>query len=83
MMDVAGRRIMVVGLGRTGVSLTKFLAGKGAKVTVSDHKSPAELANYLDEIDHLELSYDLGTHTPRTFIEHCLLYTSPSPRDCQ
>ena len=77
MMDVAGKRIMVVGLGRTGVSLTKFLAERGAKVTISDHKSPAELANYLDEIDHLELSYDLGTHTPRTFIEQEMIILSP------
>lgn len=77
MMDVAGRRIMVVGLGRSGVALTKFLAQNGAKVTVSDHKSPAELANYLDEIDHLELSYDLGGHTPRTFIEQEIIILSP------
>ncbi|MFK8138774.1 MAG: UDP-N-acetylmuramoyl-L-alanine--D-glutamate ligase [Bdellovibrionales bacterium] len=77
MVDLVGKKIMVVGLGRTGVSLTKFLAEKGAKVTVSDHKSPAELANYLDDIDHLELSYDLGGHTPRTFIEQEMIILSP------
>ena len=77
MMELEGKRIMVVGLGRTGVSLIKFLSARGAKVTVSDHKSPAELANYLDEIDHLEISYDLGTHTPRTFIEQDMILLSP------
>lgn len=77
MVDLAGKKVMVVGLGRTGVALTKFLVSRGAQVTVSDHKSPAELANYLDVIDSLEINYDLGGHTPRTFIEQELIVLSP------
>jgi UDP-N-acetylmuramoylalanine--D-glutamate ligase len=77
MFDLSGKKIMVVGLSKTGVSLAKFLVESGCEVTVSDHKSPAELANYLDEIDHLPLKYDLGGHTPRTFIEQELIIMSP------
>lgn len=77
MYEVNGKRIMVVGLSTTGVSLAKYLVQAGAKVTVSDHKSPAELANYLEEIDQLPLQYDLGGHTPRTFIEQDMIILSP------
>ncbi len=77
MTEIKDKKIMVVGLSRTGVSLTKYLVEQGAKVTVSDHKSPAELAHYLDEIDSLDISYDLGGHTPRTFIEQNLIILSP------
>tara|TARA_B100001248_G_C27399676_1_gene469105 strand:- start:16009 stop:17394 length:1386 start_codon:yes stop_codon:yes gene_type:complete len=77
MYEVKGKKVMVVGLSKTGVALTKFLVEEGANVTVSDHKSPAELANYLDDIDQYELNYDLGGHTPRTFIEQDLIILSP------
>ena len=48
--DIKDKNVMVVGLGRTGVSLSKFLVSKGAKVTVSDHKSKAELVNFLEDM---------------------------------
>ncbi|MCB0348499.1 MAG: UDP-N-acetylmuramoyl-L-alanine--D-glutamate ligase, partial [Bdellovibrionales bacterium] len=77
MLEISGKRIMVVGLSKTGVSMAKFLVESGCEVTVSDHKSPAELSAYLDEIDHLPLKYDLGGHTPRTFVEQDLIIMSP------
>lgn len=77
MKDVAGKKVMVVGLSKTGVSITKFLVEQGAKVTVSDHKSPAELSTALEQIDNLELEYDLGGHTPKLLLEQDLIILSP------
>ena len=51
---------MVVGLGRTGVAISKFLAQNGADVTVSDHKSKAELINYLEDMEGVNVNFDLG-----------------------
>lgn len=75
--DIKGKRILVVGLGRTGVSLCHFLVQQGAEVTVSDHKSKAELANYLEQIEKLDIKYDLGGHTPKTFLQQDLIILSP------
>ncbi len=77
MKDIAGKKVMVVGLSRTGVSLAKFLVKNGAKVTVSDHKSPAELSHALEQIESLELEYDLGGHTPKLLLEQDLIILSP------
>jgi UDP-N-acetylmuramoylalanine--D-glutamate ligase len=77
MKDVAGKKVMVVGLSSTGVALTKFLVELGAKVTVSDHKSPAELSQALEKIDNLELEYDLGGHTPKILLEQDMIILSP------
>lgn len=77
MIDIAEKKIMVIGLSTTGVSLTKFLVQKGAKVTVSDHKSPAELTSALEKIDNLEVEYDLGGHTPKLMLEQDLIILSP------
>lgn len=75
--ELKDRKIMIVGLGRTGVSLSRFLCQHGAKVTVTDHKSRAELHNALEQMDGLPIEYDLGGHTPKKFLEQELIILSP------
>lgn len=75
--DLKGKRILVVGLARCGVSLVHFLTENGAQVTVSDHKSRAELASSLELIEGLDVQLDLGGHTPKTFANQDLIILSP------
>ncbi|MCB0411073.1 MAG: UDP-N-acetylmuramoyl-L-alanine--D-glutamate ligase, partial [Bdellovibrionales bacterium] len=75
--DLKDRRILIVGLARTGVALSKFLSKNGAKVTVSDHKSKAELANFLEQMEGLNVTLELGGHTPKTFLNQDLIVLSP------
>ena len=42
-MDVNGKRVLVVGLGKSGVASALFLHKRGARVSVSDAKSPEQL----------------------------------------
>lgn len=75
--DVKGKRVLVVGLGRSGVSLIKWLVKLGADVTISDHKSKAELVEQLDAVDGLDIKQDLGGHTPKVFVNQDLIILSP------
>jgi UDP-N-acetylmuramoylalanine--D-glutamate ligase len=75
--ELKDRKIMIVGLGRTGVALSRFLCDHGAKVTVTDHKSRAELHTALEQMDGLPIEYDLGGHTPKKFLEQELIVLSP------
>ena len=75
--ELKDKKIMVVGLARTGVSLVKFLSKQGAQVSVSDHKSKAELVHYLEKIEGLDVELDLGGHTPKKFLEQDLIVLSP------
>jgi UDP-N-acetylmuramoylalanine--D-glutamate ligase len=75
--DLKDKKVLIVGLAKTGVSLARFLVKHGANVTVSDHKSKAELANHLEEIEDLNLNYDLGNHTPKVFLQQDLIVLSP------
>ncbi len=75
--DLKGKKVMVVGLSKTGVSLVKFLAENGAEVTVSDHKSAAELSDSLDKIENFQVHYDLGGHTPKAMLAQELILLSP------
>ena len=76
--DLKDKRILVVGMARSGVSMVSFLLEAGAQVTVSDHKSRAELAPALEQIEGLpNLQFDLGGHTPKTFLAQDLIILSP------
>lgn len=75
--ELKDKRILVVGLGRTGVSLCKFLQKHGAQVTVTDHKSKPELASQLDQLEGLNIKFDLGGHSPKTFLAQDLVILSP------
>jgi UDP-N-acetylmuramoylalanine--D-glutamate ligase len=77
MKDLKDKRVLVVGLARSGVSMVHFLVENGAQVTVSDHKSKAELAPSLELVDGLGVQLDLGGHTPKTFLAQDLIVLSP------
>ena len=42
--DLSGRRVLVLGIGVTGIAVTKFLAARGARVCVQDDASETEIA---------------------------------------
>ncbi|MFN9069146.1 MAG: UDP-N-acetylmuramoyl-L-alanine--D-glutamate ligase [Bdellovibrionales bacterium] len=75
--DLKDKRILVVGLGKTGVSLCHFLTQHGAQVTVSDHKSRPELSAQLELVESLPIKFELGSHSPKTFLQQDLVVLSP------
>lgn len=75
--DLKDKRILIVGLAKTGVSLARFLTRHGALVTISDHKSKAELSGHLETLDGLNVTMELGGHTPKTFLNQDLIVLSP------
>lgn len=75
--ELKDKRILVVGLGKTGVSLAKFLHATGAQVTVTDHKSKPELSAQLELLGDLPIKFELGNHSPKTFLAQDLVILSP------
>ncbi|GIL18488.1 MAG: UDP-N-acetylmuramoylalanine--D-glutamate ligase [Oligoflexia bacterium] len=75
--ELKDKKILVVGLAKTGVSLAHFLTKHGAQVTVTDHKSKPELAAQLEQLGDLPIKYELGGHSPKTFIQQDLVILSP------
>ena len=71
------KEILIVGLAKTGVSLAHFLVKNGAKVTISDHKSEAELARYLEQVKDLPLQLELEGHSPKSFLNKHHVILSP------
>jgi UDP-N-acetylmuramoylalanine--D-glutamate ligase len=75
--DLKDKRILIVGLGKTGVSLCHFLTQHAAQVTVTDHKSKPELSAQLELVEGLPVKFELGSHSPKTFLQQDLVILSP------
>ena len=74
--DLSGKRVLVVGLGRTGVAVARFLIGRGACVTVTDTRSASELGEAIAALrDHV--TFELGGHVRSTFVAQDLIVVSP------
>ena len=77
LMDLKNKHIVVVGLGRSGVSVVRFLVSQGCSVTVTDNRSPEELQNILPALNGLDIAIELGRHEDRTFENADLIVLSP------
>ena len=76
-MELNNKRALVVGLGRSGVASAFFLQDHGAKVTVSDSKSEAQLQNEIAALLDRGISIETGHHGERTFRDQDLIVVSP------
>ena len=76
-MELAGKNILVVGLGITGVAVARFLKNRGAMVTVTDQASEEALRSYLPSIRNLSIRTELGQHQLSTFESADLIVLSP------
>ncbi|MDD5285310.1 MAG: UDP-N-acetylmuramoyl-L-alanine--D-glutamate ligase [Desulfuromonadaceae bacterium] len=77
MTELKGKNILVVGLAKTGVACARFLASKGARVTVTDMRSEAALAGPLAELAEYDIIRELEQHNTATFLSADLIVVSP------
>ena len=76
-MDLTNKRVLVVGLGKSGVASALFLKAKGARVTVSDSKSEDQLGEAIPVLLDHGIAVETGGHGERTFHGQDLIVVSP------
>ncbi|MBT4864213.1 MAG: UDP-N-acetylmuramoyl-L-alanine--D-glutamate ligase, partial [Planctomycetaceae bacterium] len=79
--DFHNRRVTVMGLGRFGGGLgaVRFLAERGARVTVTDLATEAELVDVLSQLDGLNIDrFRLGEHVEDDFRDADLVVVNPA-----
>jgi len=76
-MDVNGKRVLVVGLGKSGIASAQFLATRGARVTVSDTRTQTELKAQIPALLDRGIAVETGGHGERTFRDQDLIVVSP------
>jgi UDP-N-acetylmuramoylalanine--D-glutamate ligase len=76
-VELNGKRVLVVGLGKSGVASALFLKQHGARVTVSDTKTEDELREEIPVLLDQGIAVETGGHGERTFREQDLIVVSP------
>src|SRR4030081_1437267 len=76
-MELKDKRVLVVGLGKSGVASALFLKAHGARVTVSDTKTGDELHNEIPALLDHGITVETGGHGERTFRGQDLIVVSP------
>ncbi len=75
--ELRGKRVMVVGLARTGVATSLFCAARGARVTATDARTEGEIGEVIASLQTAGVRLELGGHRENTFLEQDLIVPSP------
>jgi len=76
-MDLKGKKVLVVGLGKSGLAAALFLRHRGAHVTVSDVRSAEALAKDIPALLEEGIMVEAGGHGLLTFRRQDLIVVSP------
>jgi UDP-N-acetylmuramoylalanine--D-glutamate ligase len=77
MIELKGKKVLVVGLGKSGLAAALFLRRRGAHVTVSDVRSAEALAKDIPALLEEGIMVEAGGHGLLTFRRQDLIVVSP------
>lgn len=74
------KRVTIMGLGSFGggVGLARYLALQGARVTVTDLQSAAQLSNSLNALASMPIHFVLGEHREQDFVDTDVVFVNPA-----
>ena len=75
--DLEGKRVLVVGLARTGLVASLFSAGDGAAVTAADERPEAEHPETAEKLRAAGVKLELGGFARQSFLNQDLIVVSP------
>jgi len=76
-MNVEGKKVLVVGVARSGIAAGRLLASHGAMVIANDAKNESELRDAAAELRSLDVMLSLGGHPESLFGNADLIVLSP------
>jgi UDP-N-acetylmuramoylalanine--D-glutamate ligase len=76
-VQLEGKRVLVVGLARTGLAAALFCAGRGARVSATDSSPEEKLAEAAAKLRAAGVELELGGHSLELFLRQDLIIQSP------
>lgn len=77
-VELKNKRVLVVGLARTGAATALFCAARGAAVTATDLREEAKIGREIGaQLRAAGVNLELGGHREKTFLEQDLIIPSP------
>lgn len=76
-MNLLNKKILIVGLGKSGLAAARFLKKQGALVTVTDIKKAEQLTSFEPTAREMGIRMELGSHSFETFEKSDFIVLSP------
>jgi UDP-N-acetylmuramoylalanine--D-glutamate ligase len=76
-IELNNKRVLVVGLARTGVATASFCAARGAVVSATESRPESEVADAAAKLHAAGVLLELGGHKQETFLRQDLIIPSP------
>jgi UDP-N-acetylmuramoylalanine--D-glutamate ligase len=76
-IELRGKRVLAVGLARTGVATALFCAARGARVTATDSRTEDQIGEAIAKLKDAGVTLELGCHREKTFLDQDLIIPSP------
>jgi len=76
-MDIAGKKAVIVGFGKTGQALARFFVRRRARVIVSELREEGELGVDIRKWKEKGIAFETGKHRALTFVTADLVVPSP------
>jgi UDP-N-acetylmuramoylalanine--D-glutamate ligase len=76
-IELRNKRILVVGLARTGMATALFCAARGARVTATDTRTEKELGDAVAALQKAGVALELGGHRQELILDADLIIPSP------
>ncbi len=75
-MNLTGKKIVVIGMGKTGIATARFLGKQGAKVIVTDEQAVDQWGSEFEQIAK-EKWLEIGSYNTRILTGACIVVPSP------
>jgi UDP-N-acetylmuramoylalanine--D-glutamate ligase len=76
-MELKNKRVLVVGLARTGVATALFCAARGAVVTATESRGEMAIGENVGKLHSAGVTLELGGHQEKTFLHQDFIIPSP------
>ena len=76
-IELREKRVLAVGLARTGVATALFCAARGARVTATDSRTEDQIGEAIAKLKDAGVTLELGCHREKTFLDQDLIIPSP------
>jgi UDP-N-acetylmuramoylalanine--D-glutamate ligase len=76
-VELKNKRVLVVGVARTGVATALFCSARGAVVTATDSRTEPEVGGDIAKLREAGLTLEFGGHRESTFLQQDLIIPSP------
>jgi UDP-N-acetylmuramoylalanine--D-glutamate ligase len=76
-IELRNKRVLVVGLARTGIATSLFCAARGARVTATDTRTEKELGDTVAALRKAGVVLELGGHRQELILDADLIIPSP------